>query len=61
MMAKLHLLLWGRYSELAEVIELAKQGKVKHNIQRFPLVEINNVIELLRSRQIPGRVVIVPS
>ncbi len=58
---QLHLSLWGNYSELAEVVELAKQGKVRHYVQRFPLAEINSAIEMLRSGQIQGRAVIVPS
>jgi alcohol dehydrogenase, propanol-preferring len=29
--------LWGNYIELCEVIELAKQGKISHSIQEFPL------------------------
>jgi D-arabinose 1-dehydrogenase-like Zn-dependent alcohol dehydrogenase len=33
--------LWGNYSELRELIELAKGGKLKHHIQKFTLNEIN--------------------
>jgi alcohol dehydrogenase, propanol-preferring len=52
--------LWGNYNELREVIELAKQRKIKHAYQGFPLKEINRAIELLRQGQIVGRAVIVP-
>ena len=27
--------LWGNYNELREVIELAKEGRLKHRIQKF--------------------------
>ena len=50
--------LWGNYNELREVIELAKQGKVKHVLQTFQLEEINRAIDLLKSGQIIGRAVI---
>jgi alcohol dehydrogenase, propanol-preferring len=52
--------LWGNYNELCEVIELAKQGKISHSIQEFPLTEINEVVDKLRNGQIKGRAVIVP-
>jgi alcohol dehydrogenase, propanol-preferring len=41
--------LWGNYNELCEVIELAKQGKISHSIQEFPLSEINKVADMLRN------------
>lgn len=52
--------LWGNYNELCEVIELAKQGKISHNIQEFPLSEINRAVDMLRNGEIKGRAVIVP-
>jgi propanol-preferring alcohol dehydrogenase len=52
--------LWGNYNELREVVELARQGKVKHSLQRFPLQEINRAIDLLRAGEIAGRAVIMP-
>jgi alcohol dehydrogenase, propanol-preferring len=52
--------LWGNYNELSEVIELAKAGKIKHNIQKFPLSEINKAIQLLKNGEIVGRGVIIP-
>ena len=48
-------LLWGNYSELREVIELAKTGKINHSIQKFPLNEINEAIQLLKNGKIVGR------
>ena len=52
--------LWGNYNELCEVIELAKAGKIKHNIQKFRLSEINEAIKLLKNGKIVGRGVIIP-
>ena len=51
---------WGNYNELCEVIELAKQGKVKHIVRSFSLNAINEAITLLRSGQVVGRAVIIP-
>jgi alcohol dehydrogenase, propanol-preferring len=52
--------LWGNYIELREVIELAKTGKIKHSIQKFPLNEINEAIQLLKNGRIVGRGVVIP-
>ena len=52
--------LWGNYNELREVIELAKESRLKHGIQKFPLLGVNDAIELLRHGNITGRAVIIP-
>jgi propanol-preferring alcohol dehydrogenase len=52
--------LWGNYIELREVIELAKTGKIKHSIQKFPLSEINEAIQHLKNGKIVGRGVVIP-
>jgi alcohol dehydrogenase, propanol-preferring len=52
--------LWGNYIELREVIELAKTGKIKHSIQKFPLNEVNEAIQLLKNGRIVGRGVVIP-
>ncbi|MGN6559488.1 MAG: NAD(P)-dependent alcohol dehydrogenase [Candidatus Nitrosocosmicus sp.] len=52
--------LWGSYNELREVIELQKQGKIRNNIRKFKLDEINQAIDLLKQGQIVGRGVIIP-
>ena len=44
--------LWGNYNELCEVIELAKEGKISHSIQEFPLPEINKVADMPRNGDI---------
>lgn len=53
--------LWGNYNELAEVIDLARQGKVKHSLTSFKLENINGAIEKLRTGEIAGRAVITPN
>jgi propanol-preferring alcohol dehydrogenase len=51
---------WGNYNELREVIELQSQGKIKSNIKKFKLNDINHAINLLKQGEIVGRGVIVP-
>ncbi len=51
---------WGNYNELREVIELQSQGKIKSNIKKFKLNDINHAINLLKQGEIIGRGVIVP-
>lgn len=50
----------GNYNELREVIELAKQGKVKHTVSSFSLNAINEATRLLRSGQVDERAIIIP-
>lgn len=51
---------WGNYNDLREVMELAKKGLIKHNIQKFRLSEANDALDLLREGKILGRGVLVP-
>jgi alcohol dehydrogenase, propanol-preferring len=53
--------LWGNYGELCEVIELAEEGKIKHQIRTFALNRINEAASLLREGKIIGRAVITPN
>jgi alcohol dehydrogenase, propanol-preferring len=50
----------GNYNELAEVIELARQGKIEHSLFPFKVYDINGAIDLSKSGQITGRAVIAP-
>ena len=53
--------LWGNYNELREVIDRsAKESRLIHGIQKFPLLGVNDAIELLRHGNITGRAVIIP-
>ena len=51
---------WGNYNDLREVMELAKKGLIKHNVQKFGLLEANDALDLLREGKILGRGVLVP-
>jgi alcohol dehydrogenase, propanol-preferring len=53
--------LWGNYNELAEVVDLAQRGKIKHTLQEFNLEEINRAIDLLHTGQLTGRGIITPN
>lgn len=52
--------LWGNYNELREVITLRSQGKIKSNIKKFKLDEINEAIDLLKDGKIVGRGILIP-
>jgi propanol-preferring alcohol dehydrogenase len=51
---------WGSAIELIEVLELARAGKIRAHVQRFPLAQAAEVYERLRDGQIDGRAVICP-
>jgi propanol-preferring alcohol dehydrogenase len=51
---------WGNYNDLREVMELAKKGLIKHNVQKFGLSEANDALDQLREGKILGRGVLVP-
>jgi propanol-preferring alcohol dehydrogenase len=51
---------WGSYNDLREVVELAKKGLIKHQIQKFGLSEANDALDQLREGKILGRGVLVP-
>lgn len=51
---------WGSAIELIEVLELARAGKIKAHVQRFPLEQVSDVYERLRCGEIQGRAVICP-
>jgi propanol-preferring alcohol dehydrogenase len=48
---------WGNYNDLSEVIALAQQGKLKHNLTVVRFEDINENLELLRAGDIVGRAV----
>lgn len=49
---------WGNYSDLTEVIALAKQGKIRHSIDVIRFDEVNETLERLRTGDVVGRAVI---
>ena len=50
----------GSYTDLAELMELAHQGKVHITSATFPLADANDVLHDLDAGKIVGRAVLVP-
>ena len=50
----------GTYNDLAELMELNHEGKVKITAQQFPLEEAADVLAALDAGRIEGRAVLVP-
>jgi alcohol dehydrogenase, propanol-preferring len=51
---------WGSLPELDEVLDLARRGQVRAQIERFPLDQAPTVYERLAAGEIDGRAVITP-
>jgi propanol-preferring alcohol dehydrogenase len=51
---------WGTLPEFMEVIELARAGKIRMRIEKYPLAEVADVYRRLKDGEIRGRAVIVP-
>ena len=52
---------WGTKAELAEVIALARAGRITAHIERFPLADAGTAYDKLRAGRISGRAVVVPA
>jgi propanol-preferring alcohol dehydrogenase len=52
---------WGSAVELTEVLELAREGKVKANVERFPLDRVDDAYQRMREGSLDGRAVVVPA
>jgi len=52
---------WGTKAELAEVIALARAGRISAHVERFSLKDAARAYEKLRAGEIMGRAVIVPA
>ena len=50
---------WGNYDDLAEVLALATEGLIKHNVVPVKLDDVNDNLEALSRGDIVGRAVIV--
>ncbi len=55
----LRVLLGGNHNDLQEVLALASQGKIKHNVVTVKLDDVNDNLEALGRGDIVGRAVIV--
>lgn len=51
---------WGSAVELIEVLDLARAGKIRAHIERFPLSRVEEAYQRLRDGTLAGRAVIVP-
>lgn len=51
---------WGSLLELVEVLELARAGRIRAKVERFPLEQAPQAYERLRAGAVEGRAVIVP-
>lgn len=52
---------WGTKAELAEVIALARSGRISAHVERFPLHNAQAAYEKLRAGQLSGRAVVLPT
>jgi propanol-preferring alcohol dehydrogenase len=51
---------WGTLSEMKELLQLYRDGKIKCQIKRFPLASINEVFQLIETKRIQEQAVITP-
>lgn len=51
---------WGTVTELMELVALAQAGRVKLDVEKFPLSRAPEVYQRLRAGQINGRAVVTP-
>jgi alcohol dehydrogenase, propanol-preferring len=51
---------WGSYTDLEEVLELARTSGIRAQIETFPLDQVDDVLNLLEQGKIKGRAVITP-
>jgi D-arabinose 1-dehydrogenase-like Zn-dependent alcohol dehydrogenase len=51
----------GTYNDLAELMELNRQGKVQITAQQFPLEDATDVMRLLNEGRVEGRAVLLPA
>ena len=51
---------WGTRADLTEVIDLARTGRLRVAVERFPLSAAGEVLDRLRAGRIHGRAVLIP-
>jgi propanol-preferring alcohol dehydrogenase len=52
---------WGTRAELAEVMALARAGRIRAHVERFPLTEAAAAYDKLRAGDVRGRAVVMPA
>jgi propanol-preferring alcohol dehydrogenase len=60
MEARVTVPLWGTRAELADVIALARAGRIRAHVERFSLSDVRTAYDKLRAGQLQGRAVVVP-
>jgi propanol-preferring alcohol dehydrogenase len=59
--AQLTIPYWGSAIELAEVLDLARAGRIRPHVERFPLERVDEAYERMRAGTLDGRAVICPN
>lgn len=52
--------LWGSYRDLVAVVELARAGTLRWEVEALPLHRVNEALERLRHGRVRGRLVLTP-
>ena len=52
--------LWGSYRDLVAVVELARAGTLRWEVEALPLHRVNEALERLRRGRVRGRLVLTP-
>jgi propanol-preferring alcohol dehydrogenase len=58
--ARVVMTFWGTRGELAEVIALARAGKLRPHVERYPLSRVEEAYQALRAGRLQGRAVVIP-
>ncbi len=59
--AQLTIPYWGSAVELGEVLDLARAGKIRAHVERFPLERVADAYDRMREGSLDGRAVICPN
>ncbi len=51
---------WGSRDELAEVLSLAREGRIQSRVQTYQLQQVNDALSDLRAGKVDGRAVLTP-
>jgi propanol-preferring alcohol dehydrogenase len=52
--------IWGSLNEMAAVVDLARSGEVKWDVEALPLEQANDALERVRRGHVAGRLVLTP-
>ena len=52
--------IWGSMQDLATVLEYAKLGRIRWDVESLPLDKANEALVRLRKGEVPGRIVLIP-